>query len=186
MPSAKPVPIYQLKVTLHRTKPPIWRRVQVPATITLARLHHVIQIAMGWHGGHLHEFVIADRTYGPMGEYATAEMDESRARLNRVVTEPNTKIRYDYDFGDSWRHDIVLEKIVDPQPGQQYPICLTGKRACPPEDVGGVWGYANFVAVMADPTSEGHDDMAEWWGEDTFDPEAFNVEAINQQLAGLR
>ncbi len=185
------VPIYQLKITLRRSSPPIWRRIQVPADIRLDMLHTVIQGVMGWSDYHLHEFTdnVRDRRnsprYGvpePEALFGLPEMqDERKFRLNQLLTAPKQKIVYEYDFGDSWEHDVLLEKILPPDPDARYPRCIKGARACPPEDVGGVWGYQGFLEAMADPQHEEHEQYVEWIG-DTFDPEAFDVDAVNRRL----
>jgi hypothetical protein len=190
---ASPAAIYQLKITLRHISPPIWRRVQVPADIRLDALHRVIQDAMGWEDCHLHEFTGSgmDRwnipRYGvPNPELLDEEVqDERRFRLNQLLTAPKQKLIYEYDFGDSWQHDVVLEKILPPDPEARYPLCVAGKRACPPEDVGGVWGYQAFCEAMADPAHEEHAQYAEWIG-DEFDPAAFDLDAVNRQLQPRR
>jgi hypothetical protein len=184
--------IYQLKITLKRSKPPIWRRVLVPADIHLGKLHCVIQATMGWRGGHLHGFTVGYRQeavyYGPkmpadMDDYDAK--DESRARLNSVLPAVKAKLEYEYDFGDSWEHTVVLEKILPPVDGQTYPSCIGGERACPPEDCGGIWGYYQLLETLADPANPEHEEMMEWTG-GPLDPEAFNLEAANRRVNGCR
>jgi hypothetical protein len=174
--------IYQLKVSLMDSKPPIWRRLQVPADITLDRLHRVIQVAMGWTDTHLHQFVAGDTTYGvPHPDYDFGVVDERRVKLSRVARGEKARLRYDYDFGDDWRHQLLVEKVLPAEPGVRYPRCLAGKRHCPPEDCGGVWGYADFVEAVRDPGHPDHQEMLEWAGGE-FDPEAFDVEETNRAL----
>jgi Plasmid pRiA4b ORF-3-like protein len=257
---------YQLKISLKYIEPPIWRRVQVPASITLGDLHYIIQIVMGWEGEHMHEFTIKKVNYGPpepdygmpfiflgtqeqiaapaavldevededdededeweddwTDDYGTK--NEDKVKLNEVVTRVRTKFKYLYDFGDSWQHEIEVEKILPPEPGVHYPICLAGERAGPPEDIGGVWGYANMLEVLADPNHPDREEMLDWPGgieiflvdedaesgeeatevsgddndgeedeaeEDSededyiFDPEKFDIEALNQRLARMQ
>lgn len=175
--------IYQLKITLRGTKPPIWRRVQVPSDITLAKLHNIIQAAMGWYGGHLHEFEIHGQAYGqpfPEMDFADIKSDLT-LRLNQFVAGEKFKFPYLYDMGDAWDHQILVEKVLPPDPAVQYPICIKGKRACPPEDCGGVWGYAEFLEAIQNPQHPEHDEMLEWIGGD-FDAEAFDLEATNYRL----
>ena len=175
--------IYQLKVTLQGSKPPIWRRIQVPASISLPQLHTTIQTAMGWLGGHMHQFTIAGVSYGtPDPEFGQEMRDEARVKLERVITAEKERFIYEYDFGDSWNHVVLLEKILHPAPGVQYPLCLTGKRACPPEDVGGVWGYANFLEAIGNADHPEHEELLEWHGGE-FDPEAFSRDEVNRRLA---
>ena len=181
-------PIYQIKVTLDESKPPIWRRILVRSDITLGQLHNVIQaVMMGWADYHLHQFIVGETYYGvPDPDYeGFLEMhDESRVRLNQIVTGEGFKFRYEYDFGDSWEHILAVEKVLPPEPGQQVPMCIKGKRACPPEDVGGVWGYAEFLEAMRDPEHEDHEMYLEWIGGE-FDPEEFDLEETNEILRGL-
>jgi len=177
--------IYQVKITLKYVRPPIWRRVQVRGDITLAKLHEIIQIAMGWFDSHLHQFRMGKVYYGTpdVDEFSELTLkDDSKAQLGRVLTKPKQKIIYEYDFGDGWEHEILLEKVFPPEPGIRYPRCLGGARACPPEDCGGVGGYANFLAAIRDPNHEEHDEYLDWIGGE-FDPEEFELDEAD---AGLR
>jgi hypothetical protein len=183
---AKPGPIYQLKITLRGSKPPIWRRVQVSGDITLYKLHQVIQVAMGWTDSHLHQFTAGGIDYGESApEWGMEVKSERRAHLNQVAPAEKARFTYEYDFGDSWDHEILVEKIVPPEPGVHYPTCLTGKRACPPEDVGGIWGYEGFLESLRDPKHPEHDEYLEWVGGE-FDPEAFDCAGVNAVLQQLR
>jgi Plasmid pRiA4b ORF-3-like protein len=174
--------IYQLKITLRDSKPPIWRRVMVPSNFSLYKLHQVIQMAMGWTNSHLHQFIIDGQYYSiPSAEDWPPVIDERRYTLSQIAPYVKRKFVYEYDFGDSWEHAIVVEKILPPETGVKYPVCIKGKRACPPEDVGGVWGYATFLEAINDPTHEEHDSYLEWIG-DEFDSEEFNLDEINQEL----
>jgi hypothetical protein len=178
-------PVYQLKVTLQHSKPPIWRRLQVRASMTLPRLHDTIQVAMGWTDSHLHQFSIGGVEYGqPDPDYGDDMRSEQRIKLGQVITTEKERFVYEYDFGDSWTHLILLEKILPPDPAVHYPRCLAGKRACPPEDVGGVWGYAEFLEAIGKSDHPEHDAMLEWSG-GAFDPEAFSLDEVNEALAGL-
>ncbi|MGF1569602.1 MAG: plasmid pRiA4b ORF-3 family protein [Nodosilinea sp.] len=179
-------PIFQLKITLRGAKPPIWRRVQVPSDITLGKLHKIIQLTMGWYDCHLHEFEIHGQSYGqPMPDYDFDILSERNVRLNQVVTGEKFKFSYMYDMGDGWDHEILVEKVLPPDPEVRYPACIKGKRACPPEDCGGVWGYADFLEIIQDPKHSEHDEMLDWAG-GSFDPEAFDLEETNQQLKQIR
>ena len=143
--------IYQLKVTLTQTDPPIWRRLLVPGGYTLDRVSRIIQLALGWQGYHLHSFEIGGEQYGepdPLGELELA--DELDVRLDSVATE-SARFTYVYDFGDWWEHEVLVERIVPADPDERYPVCVAGERAGPPEDVGGAGGYADLLAVLADP-----------------------------------
>ena len=178
--------IYQLKITLRDIKPPIWRRVQVKSNITLAQLHDVIQATMGWEDYHLHQYEKDGIYYGlPEQNYDYEILNEKRFKLNSILTSENEKLDYEYDFGDSWQHTIELEKILAPEPNEKYPVCLAGKRACPPEDCGGIWGYEDLIEALRDPDHPEHEDMLEWAGED-FDPEYFEVDEVNEQLKFIK
>jgi hypothetical protein len=176
---AKTKKIYRLKVTLRYSRPPIWRRLKVYDDVTLYELHQILQVAMGWENSHLHMFRQGRTFFGePDTEFGPDCIDEARTRLREVLLVPKNKLTYDYDFGDSWEHQVVLEAIEDPDPNETYPMVVAGKRACPPEDVGGVPGYEEFLDAMADPNHPGHEDMRDWYGQ-PFDPNAFNLKAIN-------
>jgi hypothetical protein len=179
-----PAQSYQIKVTLHHTHPPIWRRILVPSSTTLLKLHDILQIVMGWENAHLHTFKIPDLVYDdPMndvyGDLGAA--DEAACKLNQMKLREGQQFSYVYDFGDSWEHRLVVEKILSGQERLRYPICLKGKRAGPPEDVGGVWGYENFLKAIQDPEHDEHEDYLNWIGEE-FDPENFDLNAVNDQL----
>lgn len=178
--------IYQIKITLDDIRPPIWRRVQVPGEITLAELHDVIQVAMGWENCHLHEFQIGADRYAPSvnEEFDTAmTAGDTDVKLCDVVKRARAKFRYTYDFGDDWRHTLMVEKTAPPEPGVEYPRCLAGERACPPEDCGGPWGYANLIEAREHPDDPRHAELLEWAGD--FDPEAFHPDAVNTRLRQL-
>jgi len=178
--------IYQLKITLKYSRPPIWRRVQVSDNVTLAKLHRVIQEAMGWLDGHLHRFIVGETYYGvPDPDDLSEIKNEKNIRLGRIVTRPKQKLLYEYDFGDGWEHQIVVEKILTPEPGVRYPLSLDGARVCPPEDCGGISGYADFLEAIRDPKHDQHDEMLEWIG-GAFDPEEFDLETVNDCLRRLR
>ena len=174
-------PVYQLKIALKHVKPPVWRRVQVK-DCTLARLHDVIQTCMGWTNSHLHAFEIAGEQYGePDPDGMMEVINEARIKLSQVVAQGLTKFAYTYDFGDNWDHVIQVEKTLEAEPGARYPRCVAGKRACPPEDCGGPWGYGHFLEAIQGPKHPEHKDMLEWVGGE-FDPEAFDMEAVNRRL----
>lgn len=175
--------VHQLKVVLRGVRPPIWRRLQVPSGMTLAELHRVVQVAMGWADYHLHQFEIGGVTYGvDDGEgWGPAPEDEGHTRLDRVAGK-GTRFTYEYDFGDGWEHVVTVEDVLDAEAGARYPVCTAGKRACPPEDCGGVWGYEAFLAAVADPDHEEHEDLLEWAG-GQFDPEYLDLVAVNRALA---
>jgi hypothetical protein len=190
MPSRKPSSptcLYQIKITLQDLRPPIWRRVQVWSDISLGELHQIIQIAMGWTNSHLHLFLIEGMEYGePDLEYDWEVKDERKVKLNRVVSGEKFKFGYTYDMGDSWEHNILIEKVL-PAGSEipRYGVCLTGKRACPPEDCGGTWGYTELIETLRDPNHPEHESMLEWVGGE-FNPEAFDVNEINEALHQLK
>jgi hypothetical protein len=180
-------PIYQIKVTLDGTHPPIWRRIQVPGNTSLLKLHDILQIVMGWEDYHLHMFSIEGSTYGNPADDEYGDLgtvDEARFKLNQMIYRDGQRLSYEYDFGDSWDHTLLVEKILPPQEGVRYPQCLKGKRACPPEDVGGVWGYENFLEAIRNPDHIEHDDYLTWVGGE-FDPEAFDLEEVNTRLRSM-
>jgi hypothetical protein len=143
----------QLKLSLRGvSKPPVWRRLLVPADMRLDRLHDVIQTSMGWTDTHLHVFSTAAGDYG-VPDPELGFRNELNARLGQFLTQPGDRIQYAYDFGDGWEHDIVLEKRLDPDPEAQIPACLAGKGACPPEDCGGPWGYADLKETLTIPVT---------------------------------
>jgi hypothetical protein len=174
--------IFELKIQLREVRPPVWRRVLVPGEMTLGKLHEVVQVAMGWTNSHLHEFDIDGARYGlPDPGWGVNEVaDECRVKLFRVAGE-GSRLRYAYDFGDGWEHDMVVEKVLAPQPGTRYPCCIGGRGACPPEDVGGPWGYQGFLAAVADAGHDEHEQWIEWVG-GGFDPDAFDVASVDKAL----
>jgi hypothetical protein len=169
VPQGRPPTVHQLKVSLRETE--VWRRVLVPSTWTLARLHDVIQRAMGWQDYHVHEFEIGEVRYGiDDGEgWDPPPKDERRARLT-TVAPVGIGFAYQYDFGDSWDHDIEVEALLPQEAGKLYPVCVAGEKACPPEDCGGTPGFKELLEVLADPDHEEHEHMRTWAGEG-FDPE---------------
>lgn len=178
--------IFQFKITLKGSKPPVWRRIQVPETYSFWDLHVAVQDSFGWLDCHLHNFEIVNPRTGESEEIGIPDEDgwgseEILAgwtrKISNYFSEGNKKAGYTYDFGDDWRHDVRLEKILPRDPDVKYPVCTGGKRACPPEDCGGVWGYEEFLEIIMDPGHEQHDEMLEWVGGD-FDPEYFDSSEI--------
>lgn len=178
-----PRTVYELRVELVGSDPPIRRRVRVAGDATLAELHQVIQAVMPWDNSHLHRFRVGGVSYAPP-EWDVAERDERTARLRRVAPRVGDVFTYEYDFGDSWEHEILVEAIEAPRPGERDPVCVAGERAAPPDDSGGLWGYYDWLDALADPADPRHEDARAWLGED-FDPEAFDVARANQRLARL-
>ena len=171
--------VYQIKVTIRNSRPPIWRRFQVFSDITLYQLHGILQVVMGWTNSHLHQFRAGGIYYGkPDKELGMDVKNEKGVRLNKVLPKIKDRIVYEYDFGDGWEHDLVLENILSAEPEGKYPIAVKGKRACPPEDVGGIWGYGDFLEAIKNPNHPEHKTMIEWCG-GSFDPEEFDIDEIN-------
>jgi hypothetical protein len=182
--------IYQIKVMLLGTSPPIWRRLLLPADLTLAGLHNVLQSAMGWEYSHLHEFQVGRQRYGePVlndgGFSVDSLMDERQVRLHQVLGRVGAKAIYIYDFGDGWEHGMVLEKRLPVDPSLAYPACTGGQRACPPEDCGGIPGFYELLEAIQNPKHERHKELLEWVGEE-YDPEGFSTEEVNRALSGKK
>ena len=179
----------QLRIELRHVKPAVWRCLLVPERVTLAKLHGIVQAAMGWGYGHLHEFEIARQRYGtPDDDWPDSApvIDERRVRLQSLIEAGTKRFTYIYDFGDYWEHRIVVEDLVIPRPGAtQSVLCLAGENACPPEDVGGSAGYAEFLEALNDPDHEEHNRMITWIG-GSFDPSAFNLGDTNQILKSIK
>jgi hypothetical protein len=182
--------IYQLKVTLLGTDPPIWRRVLVPADTTLAKLHNVLQIAIGWGDEHMHEFRAGQRRFGrpePAEPFMRMPRVESERTvvLSAVLQRVGAKIIYTYDFGDNWEHGILLEKQLVAEPHTTYPVCTDGQFACPPEDCGGIPGYYDLLDALADPSHPRHEELCDWIGGE-FNPQGFSVDEVNRLLSPAR
>jgi len=178
----------QMKIELRRVKPLVWRRLLVPQTVTLARLHVILLRTMGWEGGHLHEFEIARKRYGiPDPDWPEPEsmLDERRVRLKPLLEAGARRFIYTYDFGDHWEHVVAIEDVVLPKPGATPLECTDGANACPPEDVGGEPGYEDFLKILADPSHEEHEHMKHWIGR-PFDPTAFDLAEVNERLAEIK
>ncbi|HWD93546.1 MAG TPA: plasmid pRiA4b ORF-3 family protein [Verrucomicrobiae bacterium] len=185
-------PTYQLKVVMVGSKPLIWRRLRVPGNGNLGWLHAVLQVAMGWTNSHLHHFLTGEARYADprqnedMGFGEEPDRDETKATLSQVVPEEGTRFNYEYDFGDSWEHEITVEKILHPDPAvATIAFCLDGARACPPEDSGGIWGYAELLKTLKSPKHPEHKNMKAWIG-GTFDAEAFDLAKVNLWLRKLK
>ncbi len=176
--------IYELYVELEDIEPVVWRRLLVPATITLPKLHDLLQLAMGWTNSHLHSFTIDKKTFGMAGVDDFEELnmlDERKQTLEAALGDGIREFVYEYDFGDSWRHRITVKRLARPNTDWHYPLCTGGARAAPPDDVGGPPGYEEFLAAIKDPKHEEHDSMLTWIG-GAFDPEGFDLNAINRTL----
>ncbi|KPC28442.1 Plasmid pRiA4b ORF-3 family protein [Pseudomonas syringae pv. cilantro] len=186
-PSAKPeADLLVLYIELKEVKPKVWRRVVVPETITLVKLHAVIQRVMGWEGGHLHEYEIGGERYGIPDADGGESSLKSQSRKTLIQTLAGKKtFTYLYDLGDCWDHKIKVEKKLPEEFCPQVPYCIDGANACPPEDVGGSWGYAEFLAAVTTPNHPEHDNMLDWYGDD-FDPAFFDHTRVNYRLYGMK
>jgi hypothetical protein len=183
--------LYQFRITLLDSRPPIWRRIQVKDG-TLDKLHEHIQTAMGWTNSHLHHFRVNEQLYGDpdlmQENFEDMDYEDSTStKISDILPRSGRRFRfeYEYDFGDGWRHEVLFEGCVRAERGQRYPVCLEGARACPPEDVGGTWGYREFLEAVTDPDHEDHDGLLEWAG-GSFAPEAFDpAKATKAMRKGL-
>jgi hypothetical protein len=182
---SEPRDIVTLTISLDGVEPRIWRRLEVPATYRLDKLHRTVNAAMGWYDDHLHEFQIGDRRYGMPSQnmYAQADraLSEKGVVLGDLARAGEKRFAYWYDFGDDWWHTIEIEAIGPAQKGVVYPRCTDGANACPPEDCGGIWGFDEFKEAMADPGHPDHADLKEWYGGD-YDPTVFSAEATSKLL----
>lgn len=182
----KAITVARLKVTLDEVKPRVQRRLEVPLTIRLDRLHLVLQAALGWTDSHLYEIRAGRAGWGiPDPDYGDGPLDASKTRLIDVLEDSGSMIlRYLYDFGDGWEHLVKIERVSDAVPGVTYPVLLEATGRCPPEDVGGPWGYEEFLKTIADPEHEEHASTLEWAGR-SFDPKTVDVEALTAAVAAL-
>ena len=180
-----PLEIYQLKVTLKGSRPPIWRRILVPGPISLVGLHGVIQSAMGWENRHLFEFEIKGLRYADNPEEAMFTYDPPEDpflhTLDGLGLEVHNSFTYLYDFGDDWIHQVLIEAILPADASLEYPVCIKGIRACPPEDCGGIWGFESLLDILGDSSHPDYESMAEWVGPN-FDPEAFDLDMVNRRM----
>lgn len=178
--------LVRMKVTLENVHPTVWRRFLVPAGFTLRQLHRVLMDTMGWHDSHLHQFIVRGNYYGKTDpEFGLARRDERLHNLEHVLALGVRSFRYEYDFGDGWMHRIAIEKVEEADGRPLKPVCLAGKRACPPEDSGGPWGYAELLNVLSDPSHPDHKDSKTWAGT-RFDPERFDLDRVSRLLAKIR
>lgn len=183
--SDPPAPVFQIKVGLRGATPPIWRRLEVPADIGLDRLHTVIQVAFGWDNSHLYVF---ETPFGDFGipDTQLGHRSDADVTLEQLAPAVKSKLRYTYNFGDEWEHDIVVEKVLDRTGSNSHPRCTGGRRAAPPEDCGGMPGYAGLLELLNDPADRRHDELLEWLGLDDpaeFDAETFDPRAVTRELS---
>jgi hypothetical protein len=184
----RPVSPWQLRIELLDVKPAVWRRLLVPADIRLPRLHRVFQAALGWTNSHLHEFIINGARYAdpdPEWMEELKQKDERRVPLATALGGESRAFEYCYDFGDGWHHSVVVEDPYVPPVAGTVLQCLAGENACPPEDVGGPPGYADFLAAIADPRHEEHENFLAWRG-GGFDAARFDRKAVNQALRKIK
>ena len=178
---------YRLKITLLDIKPPIWRRIEVPSSIKLCCLDSAIQVAMGWTDSHLHQFQKADKNWGvpEFDEFNEFNLiDESKTILSGGLKSERDSMTYQYDFGDDWQHEIILEQIMPADEVMTVPVCLGGERRCPPEDVGGVPGYEEFLEAVFDPGHENYEEFVRWAGGHFQDE--FDGKSVNKKLSRMR
>ena len=184
--SGRKATVYCFKITLEDTRPPIWRRIETK-DVTLEKVHELIQTAMGWTNSHLHQFEIGDTRYSDP-RFMEDAFDDFGAvsyaglRISDLVSQYGNKLQidYEYDFGDGWQHSIVLERVTQTEQGARYPRCIDGDRACPPEDVGGVWSFADYVEAIANPGHDQHEELLEWNG--PFDPAEFDAKKATRRM----
>ena len=178
---------YQIKVQLQGAKPPIWRRFLVVDSMSLEDFHDVLQINMGWTNSHLHQFQLGNARFGMKDPdfdlgWDMELKDERDYLIKDLLRAEKDSLIYEYDFGDSWMHKVTLEKILPFDTTHQLPRCVKGKRACPPEDIGGFWGYQEFLSAWTDPEHPEHEEMRDWAGEYFHGPEWFDVDEVNSIL----
>ncbi|MDO9547916.1 MAG: plasmid pRiA4b ORF-3 family protein [Candidatus Marinimicrobia bacterium] len=176
--------VYQIHVLLKNSKPRIWRRVIISSITLLSDLHKIIQTVMGWGNGHLNQFIKDGIYYSlPYGDewFEFDSIDYTGKRINELLLNEGDKLIYEYDFGDRWEHEIRLEQILHPETPLKHPVCIKGKRNCPPEDCGGVWGYADMLEILDNPQHKQYEDVIEWSGGE-FDPDYFNLDEISEML----
>ena len=178
--------IVRLKVTLDDVEPKVLRRIEVPVDIKLDRLHLTLQAALGWTNSHLFEIRARDTGWGlPSPDWPDGPLDARKAKLIDVLEDVGTKtLRYLYDFGDGWEHTIKIERMTNPEPDVAYPRLIEAAGRCPPEDVGGPWGYGEIIEALEDPGHERHAKIREWLGDD-FDPHAFDAQPLKAEVAAL-
>ena len=178
------VEVYVIKVTLLGTRPPVWRRILVPRDITLQHLHRTLQTVMGWTNSHLHQFVVQRRTFSdPRSRGGTKVTNENRTRLGELIWTVGAKLLYEYDLGDGWQHELLLEEVLLGDESFQQ-ICVAGKRCCPPEDCGGPQGFAELLKALQNANDPSHEEVCAWLGD--FVPESFSADETNQRLRRRR
>ena len=176
--------VYAIKVTLLGTSPPVWRRILLPRDIRLRDLHRTLQTVMGWTNSHLHQFVCKRQRFSdPRSRVVSKVPDEKRTRLGDLIETVGARLLYEYDFGDGWQHELLLEEVLLGDESFQQ-MCVAGQRCCPPEDCGGPQGFAELLTAVQDASHPSHDDLCEWLG--GFNPESFSADEINRRLRRRR
>jgi hypothetical protein len=178
--------IYQVQIALKGVKPKVWRRLLIPSNLLLSDFHKIIQTSMGWTNSHLHQFIKNRTSYTEKVQEddfwdEMNYVDYKNIKVSDLLKKEKDKIIYEYDFGDCWEHDIILGKILPLDANTKYPLCLTGKMNCPPEDCGGILGYSDMLEILQKPDHEEYESYIEWLGE-KFDPEYFNKDEVNELL----
>lgn len=182
--------VLQLKIVIDRIKPAIWRRILVKSTATLYELHHIIQIAFGWENYHLYTFSTGGDIYGDLRLWDQDSgfntiIDVKKTTVKRLLWHDKAKIKYEYDMGDGWIHNISLEKTLKEDHEEKLPLCMSGKRCCPPEDCGGLPGYYGIIDSLSNPEGNESREIAEWLGY-VYDPEYFNIDEVNNNLSKIK
>jgi hypothetical protein len=177
--------VFRLRIQLRDVDPVIWRRILVPGSIRMAKLSPILLGAMGWNNSHLHAFRIGEWRIGMcFDDYPEGEIDEKDVTVLQALREERRFV-YEYDFGDGWEHDVVIEDLTWSYFGLKFAVCLEGENACPPDDVGGTWGYTEFLEAVSDPDHEEHERMLEW-ADGTFDPAEFDLANTNALMQKVR
>jgi len=177
--------VFQLRIQLADIHPVVWRRVLVPGAVRMAKLSEMLLAAMGWTNSHLHAFEVGDKRYGMcFDDYPEGEIDEKSVTVLQALRDER-RFLYEYDFGDSWEHDVVIETLTRSYFGLKFGVCLDGQNACPPEDVGGAGGYGRFLEAIANPKDDEHDQYLEWVG-GPFDATEFDLATANAALQRIR
>lgn len=177
--------VHTLQVSLREVEPIVWRRIAVPSETKLPRFARWLEAAMGWEGYHLRSFNVAGLQFGARDEDADYVIDERHVTVKQILPRVGSAVQWDYDFGDGWEHDVVVDAVEEPSASVRYPVCLDGARACPPEDCGGVAGYDELRAVLADPTHEDYEHLSSWVPPG-FDADRFDLAAANQRIRARR
>jgi hypothetical protein len=183
--------VLQLKVSLDESNPLIWRRILIHKDASFFELHHTIQIAIGWQNYHMFEFILEGYRIGHIFEDEELDglggdslLDSRNIRLKEVISSNGVEVKYVYDFGDYWEHTIVVEEMLDLDPGCTYPVCIAGEMACPPEDCGGIHAHYENLEILSDKKHPEYKGTKSWMPRG-YDPAKFNLEKVNQQLNKL-